>query len=141
MNTLERADTMSLQRPYPPYDWYDRSFGDLQPIQREKIRIKEDWFFDKHRSMLDVRILGICPIVEDYDEKGDFRAFKPLFWIYFPEARNIFAKAEVFNRMNSSNRSPTMMFSINVSLIAIFTRKITCLTGKYLNTRPGLMPS
>ncbi|HOW25271.1 MAG TPA: gliding motility protein GldN [Bacteroidales bacterium] len=105
MNTLERADTMSLQRPYPPYDWYDTVISvTFNPSTVKKIRVKEDWFFDKHRSMLDVRILGICPVVEDYDEKGEFRAFRPLFWIYFPEARNIFAKAEVFNRMNSSNR-------------------------------------
>ncbi|HNS17743.1 MAG TPA: gliding motility protein GldN [Bacteroidales bacterium] len=105
MNTLERADTMSLQRPYPPYDWYDTVISvTFNPSTVKNIRIKEDWFFDKHRSMLDVRILGICPVVEDYDEKGEFRAFKPLFWIYFPEARNIFAKSEVFNRFNSANR-------------------------------------
>ena len=25
--------------------------------------IKEDWFFDKQRSVLDVRIIGIAPVV------------------------------------------------------------------------------
>jgi len=29
---------------------------------------------------------------------------QPLFWIYFPEARPILAKAEVFNRFNSASR-------------------------------------
>lgn len=105
MNTLERTDTITLQRPVPPYDWYDTVITQsFNPTDVKKVRIKEDWFFDKHRSMLDVRILGICPVVEDYDEQGEFRAYRPLFWVYFPEARNIFAKAEVFNRMNSANR-------------------------------------
>jgi len=105
LNTLERTDTLQLQRTYPPYDWYDtiikRSFN-AQDVK--KFRIKEDWFFDKQRSVMDVRILGICPIVDDYTEKGVLRGVRPLFWIYFPEARTVFAKAEVFNRYNSANR-------------------------------------
>ena len=24
--------------------------------------IKEEWFFDKHRSTMDVRIIGMCPV-------------------------------------------------------------------------------
>jgi gliding motility associated protien GldN len=105
MNTLQRADTVTYQRPYPPYDWYDTVITTVfNPTDVKKFRIKEDWFFDKQRSVLDVRILGICPVVDDVDEKGEFRGFKPLFWIYFPEARPIFAKAEVFNRLNSTNR-------------------------------------
>ena len=52
---------------------------------------------------MDVRIIGICPVVDDY-LNGVFRGYKPLFWVYFPEARPIFAKAEVFNRHNSAKR-------------------------------------
>jgi gliding motility associated protien GldN len=105
MKTLERTDTVTLQRPYPPYDPYDTVIKvTFNPTDVKKFRVKEDWFFDKQRSMMDVRILGICPVVDDFDENGNFRGYKPLFWIYFPEARPIFAKAEVFNRHNSANR-------------------------------------
>ncbi|MFL5753879.1 MAG: gliding motility protein GldN [Bacteroidia bacterium] len=45
--------------------------------------VKEDWFFDKQRSVMDVRILGICPV--RYDEGKDL--FVPLFWIYYPASR------------------------------------------------------
>jgi len=105
MSTLERTDTVTLQRPYPPYNPYDTVISlTFNTSDVKKFRIKEDWFFDKQRSVMDCRILGICPVVDDFDEKGEFRGYKPLFWIYFPETRPVLAKAEVFNRQNSANR-------------------------------------
>lgn len=104
MGTLERTDTVTLQRPYPPYAPYDTVISiTFNPSDVKKFRIKEDWFFDKQRSVMDVRIIGICPVVDDYIN-GVFRGYKPLFWIYFPEARPVLAKAEVFNRHNSAKR-------------------------------------
>ena len=38
--------------------------------------VKEDWFFDKQRSVMDVRIIGICPVINTYDEEGNFKAEK-----------------------------------------------------------------
>ncbi len=74
------------------------SFG---PHKVKKLMIKEEWFFDKQRSVLDVRILGIALLYEQDDkEKGDM----PLFWVYFPEARTLLAKYDVFNRQNPSER-------------------------------------
>jgi gliding motility associated protien GldN len=69
-----------------------------------KYKIKEDWFFDKQRSVLDVRIIGICPVIELLNEDGTSKGEKPLFWIYFPEARPVFANAEVYNRKNDEER-------------------------------------
>lgn len=105
MNRLERVDSVPMQRPYPPYDWYDTVISvKFNPSDVKRFRVKEDWFFDKQRSVMEVRILGICPVRDNFDEKGLFRAYDPLFWIYFPEARPVFAKAEVFNRNNSAAR-------------------------------------
>lgn len=105
MNRLERTDSVPMQRPYPPYDWYDTIISvKFNPTDVKRFRIKEDWFFDKQRSVMEVRVLGICPVRDNYDEKGLFRAYDPLFWIHFPEARPVFAKAEVFNRYNSAAR-------------------------------------
>tara|TARA_B100000902_G_C27201985_1_gene859558 strand:- start:89 stop:1000 length:912 start_codon:yes stop_codon:yes gene_type:complete len=65
----------------------------------KKWRLKEEWFFDKQRSVMDVRIIGIAPLQEDRDEvNGDLLGtFSPLFWVHFPEARKILINAEVFN--------------------------------------------
>jgi len=66
--------------------------------------IKEDWFFDKKRSVLDVRIIGICPVVQGYASDGTERGIKELFWIYYPSARGYFANAEIYNTQNDSER-------------------------------------
>ena len=105
MAKVEKADSMQLQRPYPPYDYYDTVIiKKLTTTDIKKIRVKEDWFFDKQRSMMEVRIIGLCPVIDKFNDDGSYRGMQPLFWIYFPEARPILAKAEVFNRFNSASR-------------------------------------
>jgi len=66
--------------------------------------IKEDWFFDKQRSVLDVRIIGICPLTVKKSDAGEILGSTPLFWIYYPEARPIFANQEVYMRHNDAER-------------------------------------
>lgn len=60
-----------------------------EELNGEKVisyEIKEQWYFDKQRSVMDVRIVGICPILRIYDqETGDFRGEKRLFWLRFAE--------------------------------------------------------
>lgn len=81
--------------------FYKSVVEEFQSNRVKKILLKEEWFFDRQRSVLDVRILGICPLYEQEDkEKGD----KYLFWVYFPEARTTLARYDVFNRANGSER-------------------------------------
>ncbi len=68
-----------------------------------KFRIKEVWFVDSKRSMLDVRVLGLSPI-RQRDISGLGLVDEPLFWVYYPHCRNIFVNAEVFNRHNDAQR-------------------------------------
>lgn len=69
--------------------------------------LKELWFFDKQRSVMEVRIIGICP-VRIYFKEEDVEQLEPkkmrLFWVYFPEARSIFANHEVFNQYNDADK-------------------------------------
>jgi len=66
-------------------------------------KIKEDWFFDRQRSVMDVRIIAIAPVYETAGSDGGKRK-ETLFWVYFPEARSIFANHEVFNKSNDAER-------------------------------------
>lgn len=68
--------------------------------QFRKIRLKEDWFFDKQKSVLEVRIIGMG--IYTYDEEKE--APKEQFWVYFPSCRKFFAKHEVYNPKNDSER-------------------------------------
>ena len=67
--------------------------------------IKERWIFDKQRSVMEPRIIGLCPIRvfyrEDDLDQEDVRHVK-LFWVFFPEARNIFASQPFYNGENQS---------------------------------------
>ncbi len=68
--------------------------------QFRKIRVKEDWFFDKQKSVLEVRILGLG--IFTYDEEKE--APREQFWVYFPACRPFFAKHEVYNWKNDAER-------------------------------------
>tara|TARA_B100000768_G_scaffold34173_2_gene32724 strand:+ start:6973 stop:7830 length:858 start_codon:yes stop_codon:yes gene_type:complete len=70
-----------------------------------KYRIKEEWYFDKQRSVMDFRIIGLCPVMDRYDDNDVYRGESSLFWVYFAEARTVLSKAEVFNhRKNDAAR-------------------------------------
>ena len=94
----------TLQRPYPPYEEYDTViYTEFDPTKVMRLRLKEDWYFDKQRSQMMVRIIGICPVMIKQGEEGEERK-EALFWVYFPEAREIFSRALVYNRYNDAMR-------------------------------------
>ncbi|MBK8885422.1 MAG: gliding motility protein GldN [Saprospiraceae bacterium] len=63
-------------------------------------RVKEVWYFDKQRSVMDVRILGIAPIYQSPKDKEAGIPPSPLFWVYYPECRTPMSKFRVFNDEN-----------------------------------------
>jgi len=103
LDQLESPHKVTLKRPDNPDQEFDTIIKkSFDPSDVKKIRLKEDWYFDRQRSVMEVRILGVCPVMDDIDEKGEYRGPKPLFWIYFPECRQIFSKNEMFNLQNGA---------------------------------------
>jgi gliding motility associated protien GldN len=83
----------------------DTTYADpVNPSNIFKYRLKEDWFFDRERSVMEVRIIGILPIINKLNTSTDQMEMKGLFWIYFPEARYVFANHEVYNSKNDGSR-------------------------------------
>ena len=79
----------------------------VTPIQGADItqyKIKEDWIFDKQLSQRYVRIIGIAPMMEAFNDDGEKIGYKTLFWLYFPECRYVFANWEAFNFHNDAQR-------------------------------------
>lgn len=98
---LNRIDTVTVF----DYDTYEDKISiEKSEINWEDInrfRVKEMWYFDEETSRMGVRILGIAPVRDVYDdETGEFKYPLPLFWIYYPEAREYLAKHRVFNENN-----------------------------------------
>ncbi len=77
---------------------------EFNPESVTKYRLKEDWIFDRNVGKMVVRIVGIAPLQDIYNEDGSYRASKPMFWVYFPESRELLAQYEVFNPENDVAR-------------------------------------
>ncbi|MEN9548874.1 MAG: gliding motility protein GldN [Bacteroidota bacterium] len=73
---------------------------EFDPKSVTKLRIKEEWVFDRESSRMFCRILGISPVLTRYNENGSVRGTQPMFWIYYPELRATLAKYEVYNPKN-----------------------------------------
>ena len=69
-----------------------------------RYRIKEDWVWDRQRSQRHIRIIGLAPIIEKKDDEGNSQGLAPLFWLYYPECRYVFANAECYNYENHAQR-------------------------------------
>jgi len=79
--------------------------GEIRKFEVQHIMVKEMWFFDRNRSVLDVRIIGLCPIrlfFKDEDANKENLLKKKLFWVKYPEARPFLAQKEVFNAYNNA---------------------------------------
>ena len=80
--------------------------GEIRSTEIKQYMLKEEWYFDKQTSTLNVRILGICPIRE-YEREGDSsgqKQYQKVFWIYYPEARPLLATNLVLNPYNDARQ-------------------------------------
>jgi len=86
--------------------------GEIRWGDVKELLVKEDWFFDKQRSVMEVRVIGICPILHRIDYRDTGTDEEPVgtlsriqtFWIYYPEARNVLANTDAFNAYNDAQR-------------------------------------
>ena len=82
--------------------------GEVRSEEVKQFMLKEEWYFDKQTSSINVRVIGICPIREyfrDEDVNQEDVQRQQVFWIYYPEAREIMAANEVFNPQNTARNS------------------------------------
>ena len=79
-------------------------YNELNWEDIKRFRVKEVWYFDEETSVMKSRILGIAPLQEVYDDQGNFKYEKPMFWAYYPELRQVLAHKEAFNDYNDKTR-------------------------------------
>jgi gliding motility associated protien GldN len=100
--TAGQADTVPVTRVDDPnvvdHLLVTRASFDAKSIS--KLRLKEEWVFDRESSRLFCRILGISPVKISYLPNGKERGSTPLFWIYYPDLRPVLARYEVYNSKN-----------------------------------------
>ncbi len=98
-----KKDTVEVTDPLTGHVTFREIEEEINPLEIKRYRLKEVWFFDSNLSRMRVRILGIAPVREVYDDHGNFLYEYPLFWIYYPHARGYLAQFKVFNSFNDSS--------------------------------------
>ncbi len=105
------------------------------PLESKDImmyRLKEDWILDKHRGVMEVRIIGLAPMREVRGEEGELRGHAPVFWLYFPELRYVLANATAFNPQNEAeHRSLDALFAKRM-----FSSTVTAVSNVYGRSLP-----
>lgn len=76
---------------------------DITAADIVEYRVKGMWYFDKRLGELKYRLLGVAPVAPDVNfidtETPDL---VELFWIFFPDAREVLHEAKTFNNENSA---------------------------------------
>jgi len=92
------------------FDTGERTMVEVQSEMRTntvmQYMIKEEWYFDKQTSTMNVRIIGLCPIrefVREGDASGEVQR-EQLFWVYYPESRPLLATNLVLNQFNEARQ-------------------------------------
>ncbi len=105
---ISKIDTTDLGvEQYNAGEEIDQQFIDRRDITSADIaeyHIRGMWYFDKRQAELKYRILGIAPVAPDVnfidDETPDL---VELFWVWFPDAREILFDNNAFNGSNTSS--------------------------------------
>ncbi|WP_179336810.1 type IX secretion system ring subunit PorN/GldN [Winogradskyella ludwigii] len=79
---------------------------EIGPADINSYLVKGLWYFDKRQGELKFRILGIAPAAPDVNfiDSEDDANKEPigLYWVFFPEIRDILHEAKAFNNKNSA---------------------------------------
>ncbi|NQX86175.1 MAG: gliding motility protein GldN [Flavobacteriaceae bacterium] len=109
-DAISKTDTLDIG-----YEQFNaEGFVDPEYISKREITsydisaylIKGLWYFDKRHGELKYRLLGIAPAAPDVnfidsDDEAN-KAPIPLFWIFFPDVREILHESKAFNNKNSA---------------------------------------
>ncbi len=100
---IEEKEVEDLDNPGQMVTRTDTSSFKTENVKM--LRIKEDWFVDRQRGIRDIRILGLCPVQQVFDDaSGELKGTQSMFWLYYDNCRDLFASTESFNRHNSAQR-------------------------------------
>ena len=74
---------------------------ELRPTDVQEYRVMGMYYLDRNAGELKYRILGLAPVVIDLATKGtEYEQAVPLFWIFFPDARETLYNTYAYNERN-----------------------------------------
>ena len=126
--TVGSADTVPQVDPNDPSKVirYVVTRSSFNAKSVNKLRIKEEWVFDREASRYFCRILGISPLKTQYFPNGQERpGSTPMFWVYYPDMRPILTKYEVYNPKNMGNSRMTWEELLESRMFSSYITKST----------------
>ncbi|MCK5782496.1 MAG: gliding motility protein GldN [Flavobacteriales bacterium] len=105
--SLTRIDTLDIgyeqynagEEVYPEYI-VKQSLTSRDIVQ---YKIKGIWYFDKRNGEMKYRLLAIAPVSPDVNEMDSEEPdMVELFWVWYPDAREVLNRTKVFNPKNTS---------------------------------------
>lgn len=78
----------------------------LESADIAQYHIRGIWYFDKRQGELKYRLLALAPVAPDVNfidsDDSTMSALVPLFWVFYPQVRDILHEAKTFNRKNDA---------------------------------------
>lgn len=108
--TLKRIDTadagfdqLNAQGGVGPIDDQYVDVFEIDAYDVQEYRVKGYWYFDTRHSEMKYRLLGIAPVTPDVNFlDAEEPALVELFWVWFPDVRELLHEAKAFNNRNSA---------------------------------------
>ncbi|MBN8683028.1 MAG: gliding motility protein GldN [Chitinophagales bacterium] len=123
LSMLSKTDTVVTFDPETYEEKIKIVHNDINWEDVKRYRLKEVWFFDKETSTMQVRILGIAPLIDVKDNDGNFRFERPMFWVYYPQARELMAQHRVFAAGGNTNATVSWEDYMEMRFFASFIYK------------------
>lgn len=125
--TVGSADTVAQTKVDDPnvIERYIVTRASFDAKSVTKLRIKEEWVFDRESSKMFCRILGIAPMKTLYYPNGKEKGVSQMFWIYYPDLRPTLAKYEVYNAKNMGQSRMTWEELFESRMFSSYTLKST----------------
>lgn len=105
----KKLSAVGIEKSNSGEEVFEDDFDEYK-IETDKVvqyRIKGTWYVNKRLGELKYRLIGIAPVAPDVSTLSEgpaamADALVPLFWVWFPDARESLNKSKVFNTRNSS---------------------------------------
>ena len=109
--SMSKIDTLDIgYEQYNADGYVDPEYivkTDITSFHISAYLMKGLWYFDKRQAEMKYRLIGIAPAAPDVNFlDSDDEANKepiPLFWVFYPDAREILHEAKAFNNENSKS--------------------------------------
>lgn len=99
--TDPRIDSVMVINPLDGTESKRERVWELDYHTVEKYKLLEHWKFDPNSGKTDIRITGIAPIRNIYNDEGIYKLSAPMFWLRFPDVAGVIAQYEQYHPENT----------------------------------------